>query len=53
MAQIDDSALVDTENKIRDLINWVAVFNEEYDLPNEVVEQLKSKLEEIAVALKG
>jgi hypothetical protein len=38
----------DIENEIRDIINWVSVFDTEYDLPSEVVEQLKSKLEKLA-----
>ena len=42
------------ENKIRDLINWIAVWNlEEIEdgnkqISNDVVEELKEKLQEIA-----
>lgn len=35
-------------NDIRDLMNWITVFETEYDLPREVVDQLKSRLEKIA-----
>ena len=36
------------ENEIRDILNWVAVFEEEYDFDKEVVDKLKSKLESVA-----
>lgn len=38
----------DIENEIRDIINWVSVFDTEYDLPEEVVSELKERLEKIA-----
>ena len=41
-------AIKDVEDKIRDIINWIAVFETEYDLPKEVVDQLRSRLEELA-----
>lgn len=40
--------LKEVENKLRDLINWVSVFDTEYDLPNEVKEKLQERLYEIA-----
>lgn len=46
MAQIEEAA-----NEIRDTINWIKVFEEEYDLPSEVVEQLRKRLESIAEKL--
>lgn len=49
--EIDEKCFKEVEDKIRDLINWVAVFEEEYDLPKEVVETLKKKLEDIASTL--
>ncbi len=35
-------------DEIREIINWIAVFEEEYDLPQEVVSQLRSRLEKVA-----
>jgi hypothetical protein len=52
MAEVDDNVLKEVEDEIRDTINWIAVFNEEYDLPKEVVEQLRGRLEDIASKLK-
>lgn len=37
----------DITDEIRDIINWVAVFREEYDLPEDVVEQLRGRLEKL------
>jgi hypothetical protein len=39
-------------DEIRNIINWVVVFEQEYDLPKEVVEQLRGRLEKIAEDLK-
>lgn len=38
----------EVENSLRDLMNWIAVFAEEYDLPEEAKETLYGKIEEIA-----
>ncbi len=40
-------------NEIRDMINWIAVFENEYDLPREVVNKLKERLGKIAENLKA
>ncbi len=45
---IDVNEVQKVEDEIRDLMNWVAVFEKEYDLPKEVVETLHSKLHNIA-----
>ncbi len=37
------------EDEIRDIINWVKVFETEYELPKEVVEELSERLEKLAV----
>ncbi len=37
------------EDEIRDIINWVKVFETEYELPKEVVEELTERLEKLAV----
>lgn len=36
------------EDEIRDIVNWVSVFDTEYDLPEEVVSQLKDRLLKLA-----
>jgi len=36
------------EGEIRDLINWVTVFEKEYDLPKEVTDQLLKRLHSVA-----
>ncbi len=51
MVEVDDAVFKDVENEIRDIINWIKVFEKEYDLPAEVVEQLRSRLEGIATKL--
>ena len=40
--------LKDVEDEIRDTINWVAVFENEYDMPKEAVETLMNRLHEVA-----
>ena len=45
----DIAATRSIEDEIRDVLNWIAVFKTEYDLPAEVVSQLKKRLESIAV----
>lgn len=39
-------------DELRDLLNWVAIFEEEYDLPTEVVKELKSRIERVSQALQ-
>jgi len=39
---------VEIENEIRNIINWLAVFKEEYGIPEEAVSVLREKLEELA-----
>ena len=51
MVEVDDAAFKEVANEIRDVINWIKVFEEEYNLPVEVVDKLRSRLEEIAVKL--
>jgi hypothetical protein len=36
------------EQEIKDLMNWISVFEDEYDLPKEVVDKLRDKLHSIA-----
>ena len=50
-ATISSSAIQRIADDIRDMHNWIAVFDTEYDLPREVVNKLRSKLEKIARTL--
>ena len=43
-----DKKIVEVEDDIRDLVNWLAVFQEEYDIAEEAVSVLRQKLEKLA-----
>ncbi len=51
MVEISDEAFKQCTDEIRDIINWIAVFETEYKLPAEVVGQLRSRLEKLATNL--
>jgi len=51
MVDVSDETFQEVGNEIRDTINWIKVFEEEYDLPAEVVQQLRERLEGIATKL--
>ena len=51
MVEVNDETFKEVENEVRDTINWIKVFEEEYDLPAEVVKQLRERLEAIATKL--
>lgn len=51
MAEINDAKLKEAEDILRDSVNWIAVFETEYNLPKEVVDQLKEKLQKISEAI--
>jgi len=59
MVEIDETKIKEAENAIRDLINWVEVWNlEEVEggvkkIEDETVDQLKAKLVEIAEKVSG
>ena len=36
------------QNEIRDIINWISVFKEEYELEEEVVDKLRGRLEKLS-----
>ena len=44
----DPRKIKEVEDEIRDTINWLAVFKQEYDLEAEVVKTLRNKLEKLA-----
>ena len=45
--------LREVQGDIRDLMNWVKVFEDEYDLQKEVVDTLRSRLQKISATLSG
>ncbi|MEM4282638.1 MAG: hypothetical protein QXU88_01280 [Candidatus Woesearchaeota archaeon] len=47
-AQPSISEVQDIEATIRDLKNWVFVFAKEYDLPQEAIDMLHNKIDEVA-----
>ncbi|MBI5065728.1 hypothetical protein HZA97_05825 [Candidatus Woesearchaeota archaeon] len=46
--ELDVNEIKSVEDDVRDLINWVAVFEKEYDIPKEATEELLNKLHSIA-----
>ncbi len=59
MAEVDKSKIKEIENEIRDIINWIKVWNlEEREdgakrIDDETVEELKEKLENLAKKVSG
>ncbi len=51
MVEVSEEAFQEVADELRDVINWVAVFNEEYALPEEIARQLGSRLRAIAEKL--
>ncbi len=43
----------EAENAVRDLKNWVFVFAKEYDLPEEAINTLHNKIDELAAKIAG
>ncbi len=43
----------EAENAVRDLKNWIAVFAQEYDLPEEAKNTLHKKIDELAEKIAG
>jgi len=52
-AKVDVSTVKKSAQTLRDLKNWIAVFKEEYDVPEEAVMQFNGKIEEVAENLKS
>lgn len=52
-AKVDVSTVQKSAGTLRDLKNWIAVFEEEYDIPAEAVKQFHEKIDEVADHLKG
>ena len=59
MVEIDESKIKEAENAIRDLINWIEVWNlEEVEggvkkIEDATVDELKAKLKDIAEKVSG
>jgi hypothetical protein len=59
MAEVEESKIKEAENAIRDLINWVEVWNLEQieggvkKIEDETVDELKAKLKDIAEKVSG
>ena len=51
MAEIDGEKLKEAEDTLRDVMNLVAVFETEYDLPAEVVKDLNDKLQKVSAII--
>lgn len=45
--------LREVQGEIRDLMNWVKVFEDEYDLQKDVVDILRSRLQKISATLSN
>lgn len=48
MVEIDAKSFKKAADELRDILNWIAVFEKEYSLPAEVVSQLKDRLGKVA-----
>lgn len=47
-AKVDVSTVKDCADKLRDIKNWIAVFQKEYDVREDAVEKLSNKIDAIA-----
>ena len=48
-----DKKIIEVENDIRDIINWLVIFQEEYGIDEEAVDVLRAKLEKLAKKVGG
>ncbi len=59
MVDVEESKIKEAEDAIRDLVNWIEVWNLEEvqngtkKIEDKTVEELKSKLEEVAKKVSG
>lgn len=51
-AGVKISTVKEAANALRDLKNWIFVFAEEYDLPEEAVNKLHEKVDDVAEKLR-
>ena len=45
---VEAEKIKEVEDQITDIINWVQVFEDEYNLDKEVVDTLRQKLEDVS-----
>ena len=59
MVEVDEAKIKEAENAVRDIINWIEVWNLEEvqegtkKIEDETVDDLKAKLEELAKKISG
>ena len=59
MVEVDEAKIKETENAVRDIVNWIEVWNLEEvregtkKIEDETVDDLKAKLEELAKKISG
>ena len=45
--EVEEKKMDEITDEIRDIVNLIKVFEEEYDIPSEAVKQMRDKLEGI------
>lgn len=53
VGKVEKKAVQDAEDSIRDLLNWLAVFKREYNIPEEAYGTLCEKIEELSTKISG
>jgi hypothetical protein len=53
MIEVEEAKMDAITDDIHEIVHWIAVFETEYNLPAEVVGQLKAKLEAIVTKIQG
>lgn len=53
MSEVKPETVMNTENVVRDVRNWLAVFKTEYDIADEAYDKLHHKIEEIGTKVAG
>ena len=53
MMEVEEKKMDEITDEIRDIINLIKVFEEEYNIPEEAVKQLRDKLEGIVQKIAG
>lgn len=51
MLMVEAEKVKEIQDQLRDTINWVQVFEDEYNLDKEVVDTLRQKLEDISAKI--
>lgn len=53
MAKIDFKGVIEAANALRDVKNWLAVFQKEYDISNEAAKKLNKEFDALGKELAG